>query len=558
MKERQQQEVEKEAERKKLEAQRETERKQYESKLTEYRNFMARCPNTYAELLSDARRRLQRAEDACAGHDGTTMGYCNYIKGLIARWGNAHNGAYTNDSKVKEYDRARDRLRDLEQESVDSYCWRRGTSPTMPDWMRDEAKQKEQDTRRLQQEAERKRQEAKATPPAVSSATSEKPPQPISTSPRSLPGNGAEGKSPAAGTTPQAVRANDPPKPPGKLPGRQLPGDLDTKAGEFIFQHKKEISAAALSPDGRFLITGSEDEIRIHDTATGQQRHTLPLDARPTHLSFSTDSQWILIATFNGVLVKELAHGVTLRTWQEKEGGVETAFFLPDGRDVLICGSRQIRVVDGVSSTIRATYKKSLIGGCALTPDGKWLVYKSSSALERLAVPQLNSGRPLGKTYFGNSAIAISPDGSRFLAYINDNELALRNTADGEIVQQWKAYMNPLFSPNGQHIFSKEHGGNMPTLRRTTDGDGAATVLPLSHEAVYAAAFTPDDRWIVTGSGYTYSGTLVFSSTKTGKAIQEWSLGKAIGGIVVSADGKKLLVTAAEAAYYLNMPTLSE
>ena len=82
--------------------------------------------------------------------------------------------------------------------------------------------------------------------------------------------------------------------------------------------HTGSVNALALSPDGRFLVSGSEDvTLKIWDTATGNVLRTLSGHDQPVlAAAISPDGRWIASGGADA----------TVRVWNVRDRGVD-----PDG-----------------------------------------------------------------------------------------------------------------------------------------------------------------------------------------------------------------------------------
>lgn len=115
--------------------------------------------------------------------------------------------------------------------------------------------------------------------------------------------------------------------------------------------------AAALSPDGRLLYTGSPT-VRVHDLSAGTQRELFDLDVL-TNLEVTADGSRLGVTTLevdSGGLILDADTGRILRRL-EMAGEPGTLSFSGDGSRVLLStwGDREVRVWDTASGDVVAT-----------------------------------------------------------------------------------------------------------------------------------------------------------------------------------------------------------
>lgn len=119
---------------------------------------------------------------------------------------------------------------------------------------------------------------------------------------------------------------------------------------ELVLQtgHTGSVNALALSPDGRFLVSGSEDlTLKIWDTATGNVLRTL-----------SGHDQGVLAAAVSpdGRLIASGSADQTVRVWNVVTGqgsrvathtsAVKNVVFSDDGRQLISLGNHEVKVYD--------------------------------------------------------------------------------------------------------------------------------------------------------------------------------------------------------------------
>ena len=210
--------------------------------------------------------------------------------------------------------------------------------------------------------------------------------------------------------------------------------------------HQDSLYAAALSPDGKLLATGSYDQqIKIWDAASGQELRTLTgHNDAVFDLAFRSDSR--VLASASGdrtVKLWDVATGERLDTLGQSLKDLYSVAFSPDGRFVVAGGvDNRIRMwqisADAKENTNPLIYSRFAHEGAiiklAYSPDGRTLVsagedrsvkvWDAEKLVERYAIE--------GQSDWA-TAIAISPDNQTLLVGRLDGTTSAYNLATGDL-----------------------------------------------------------------------------------------------------------------------------
>ncbi len=240
--------------------------------------------------------------------------------------------------------------------------------------------------------------------------------------------------------------------------------------------HLKDVRAIAFSPDGKALVTGSEDKtLRLWDAQSGQLKHTLPNPGgEVTAVAFSPDG---------GTLAAALNYDSTLKSYSVIIVDMQAAKF------------GEIKQ--------KLTYSSNVISFMAFSPDGRTLFGGSYRALRLwdTGTWELRRENPMGEI---NPAYAMSADGKLVATGgSNENEVKVWDAESGELKLTLnghnKGVLSLAFSRDGRTLASGSYD-NTARLWDTESGDSKRTFVGENLNAIFSVAFSPDGRTLASGS----------------------------------------------------------
>lgn len=309
--------------------------------------------------------------------------------------------------------------------------------------------------------------------------------------------------------------------------------------------HKSPVFAAAFSPDGKRIATGSFDRsIKLWDAASGNELMTFQgHQSAVTSVSFSPDGQRIVSCSVDG----------TVRVWntsgnrdQRMLHGSHHSVFSPDSQRLVSAGRNDntIKVFDVATGTERMALSghTGRVWSVAFSPDGKRIV--SGSFDKSLRVWDAVTGKSL-MILQGHSdrvwSVAYSPDGKRIISGSYDGTIRVWDAEKGTEIKCLSGHNARIeavaFSPDGKRIASGSWDKTVKVWNAET-GDELMTLV--GHKAgIPDVAFSPDGMRIVSGS---WDKLLKVWDAETGDEIMTLTGHKGrLRSVAISPDGKRIV-----------------
>ncbi|MBP1665818.1 MAG: vgb 1, partial [Bacteroidetes bacterium] len=268
----------------------------------------------------------------------------------------------------------------------------------------------------------------------------------------------------------------------------------------IVSVHKGNINSIALSPDGKSILTGSQD---------------------------STARLWDL-------------NGNLMQVFKGHQDIIFSVAFSHDGKNILTgSGDKTARLWD-LAGNIIQEYKghPGIVFSVTFSPDGKTILTGSMDKTARLWDLKGNELQVFKGHEDNISSVAFSHDGKSILTGSNDKTVRLWDL-HGNTLQVFKGHGSVItsvdFSPDGKDILS----GSKDSTARLWDIHGKVLHVFKGHENnVTSVSFSDDGTQILTGS---WDKTARLWDLQ-GKALQIFQGHEAgIEGVAFSVDGKSIL-----------------
>jgi WD40 repeat protein/energy-coupling factor transporter ATP-binding protein EcfA2 len=273
--------------------------------------------------------------------------------------------------------------------------------------------------------------------------------------------------------------------------------------------HENSVYSVAFSPDGKLIVSGSEDNtVRLWDiqgNPIGQpfQGHERSVSS----VAFSPDGKLIVSGSEdNTVRLWDIQGNPIGQPFQGHERSVSSVAFSPDGK-LIVSGSwdKTVRLWDIQGNPIGQPFQghEASVSSVAFSPDGKLIVSGSGDNTVRLWDIQ---GNPIGQPFQGHessvNSVAFSPDGKIIVSGSYDKTVRLWDISGNPIGKPFQGHVDSIrsvtFSRDGQMIAS----GSWDTTIRLWDLQGNLIGKPFrGHEnSVSSIAFSPNGQSLVSGS----------------------------------------------------------
>ena len=279
------------------------------------------------------------------------------------------------------------------------------------------------------------------------------------------------------------------------------------------------IPIVAFAPDGKTVVSAG-DRVRIWNADTGEE-----LRASPQLLTYcraaalSPDGKTLITGSQEGTLLWDLTSMKVLRSITSSADWPFNLALSPDGKSLVaaiehVSGGTQsrqdaLRLWDVDSGKERGPFGKGTSGGpLAYSPDGKRLAaaqYYSKGIIRVWDTDTWTTSVDLElppKTGTSRSVVRFSPDGKLLAADDGNSTIWLWDTQSGKPIRSLRSHQEYIrtlvFSPDGKTLLS---GGSDDTLRLWDVATGKMIHEIVGHQAtVVAVAFSPDGKRIASAS----------------------------------------------------------
>ncbi len=274
-----------------------------------------------------------------------------------------------------------------------------------------------------------------------------------------------------------------------------------------LMGHGGEVNTIVISPDGKTIISGSDDKtLKIWDLNSQKLLRTLEGHTNWVYaIAIGGDSQTIVSGSKDKTIKLWQLAGQQTRTLTGHTSYVNSVAISPD-RTKIASGSydKTVKVWNlktGRVETLKGHYREVLT--VAISADGKKIV---SGGVDKTLiiwdVATLKAQSVLTGHNSDVNAIALSSDNQQIASVSDDRTIKLWNLNTGREIRtltEHRADINAIdFSPNNQHIVT---GSDDKTVKIWDLSTGEAIYTFKGHRgAVFAVGYSPDGQTLVSAS----------------------------------------------------------
>ena len=321
--------------------------------------------------------------------------------------------------------------------------------------------------------------------------------------------------------------------------------------------HTSEVNCCAFSPtDGKYIVSGSSDGMRLWETATGKEMATLKgHQSEILSCCFSPNGKLIVSGGSDGTLrLWEMTPFKELTVLEGSFGPVYCCAFSPTDGKYIVSGSSDgiLRLWETATgkemTTLKGHQREGFYGevlSCAFSPNGVLVI--SGSLDDTLIVWDVATGKETqvleGHTGWINTC-SFSPDGTLIISGSADETIKLWDVTRVEETLTNKGHESGVvdcaFSPDGKIICSVGLAGAI----KLWNADTGKVVFTLQGRLESCCAFSPDGEMIVSGRG---NGDIVLWDIATQSELATWKghLGP-VYSCAFSPDGKTIVSGSAD------------
>jgi WD40 repeat protein len=272
--------------------------------------------------------------------------------------------------------------------------------------------------------------------------------------------------------------------------------------------HSKRVTALALSPNDRFLLSGGKNKIKLWEVASGKLIRTFGSFFASQHyvitLQFSPDGQRALSTNNNGEMIYwDVSTGKEIHVFnknEEKKKHAANAVFSPDGKFALQGYKGVMKLWDLTSYQLVKEMKKHAVPIRSLTfaPKNHMVLTATGDTFKYW---NFQTGREI-RSFQGESygPVFITPDGKSLFSASNHQTAVLKDGDNGKVIKEIDkidSYKPGVaLSPDGRYgLWFREREAFIWDLK---SGKRIHT-LKVHGDLISSVAFSPDNRFALTG-----------------------------------------------------------
>ena len=272
--------------------------------------------------------------------------------------------------------------------------------------------------------------------------------------------------------------------------------------------HKYWVHSVAFSPDGKHIASGSMDMIRLWNVETGKS----------TLKQFEGDVKSLLFTSNGNIIsVSRLSTDHTMiQLWNINTGKTVLTELLEEKNNCV--GKMALKTrIEGLD-VYADVYNLNFEVGVAFSPNGKYIALVTSDSWD-IQLLNIETGKAILKSFEGPGhtdfiiCLSFSPDGKYLVSGSKDCTIRLWDIETGKAalkpIEGHRGYVQSLaFSPDGKYIVSGLSDGTVQ-LWNAKNGEAASKSLKGHTNRVVSASFSPDGKYIVTGSHDCYDSLFI-------------------------------------------------